>query len=68
MPPVKCELPFGGAQYIYHHFFTIKGDSGGALYRWFDSPGTNERRAYALGIVSRGMGCAIRDEAGVYSR
>ena len=46
----------------------IKGDSGGALYRWFDNPGTNERRAYALGIVSRGYECGLKDEAGIYTR
>ncbi len=38
------------------------GDSGGPLYMW------DEERAYLIGIVSRGIGCAVFNHAGIFTR
>ena len=43
----------------------MKGDSGGALYRWY---GKEKRRAFAIGLVSRGRGCAGKNSANIYTR
>jgi secreted trypsin-like serine protease len=44
------------------------GDSGGPLFRWYgDGPGT-DHRAYIIGVVSRGTGCANFNQPGIYSR
>ena len=45
-------------------FYT--GDSGGPLYQWFDTP--NGQRAYIIGVVSRGAGCANINYPGVFTR
>ena len=41
---------------------SCKGDSGGPLYTW------KNRKAYLIGVVSRGKGCATHNEAGIYTR
>ena len=43
------------------------GDSGGPLYRWYGPEG-GDRRAFLIGAVSRGSGCANFNEAGIYTR
>ena len=43
----------------------MKGDSGGALYRWY---GNVTRRAFAIGIVSRGEVCASKNFPTIYTR
>ncbi len=48
-----------------------RGDSGGPLWVWQESPSpslSSTRPAYLVGIVSRGDGCTLRDRAGVYTR
>ena len=45
----------------------MKGDSGGALYRWYGNR-NNKNRAFAIGIVSRGHGCAGKNVANIYTR
>ena len=44
----------------------MKGDSGGALYRWYGN--NNTKRAFAIGIVSRGDVCAGKNVANIYTR
>ena len=46
--------------------FFNKGDSGGPLFRWYDTK--NGRRAFIIGVVSRGEGCANFNHAGIFSR
>ena len=41
---------------------SCKGDSGGPLTTW------RRNRAILVGVVSRGAGCALHNEAGVYAR
>jgi secreted trypsin-like serine protease len=41
---------------------SCSGDSGGPLYRWVKD------RAYLIGVVSRGRGCASFNQPGVYTR
>ena len=45
----------------------VTGDSGGPLYQWFDVKG-GQRKAYLLGIVSRGKGCANFNQPGIFTR
>ena len=40
----------------------ITGDSGGPLYRWYG------HRAYLIGVVSRGTGCAHFNHPGIFTR
>ena len=47
-------------------YFCLKGDSGGPLFRWYDTK--NGRRAFILGSVSRGTGCANFNSPGIFSR
>ena len=45
------------------------GDSGGPLWKWFHSGNSKDLpRAFLIGVVSRGSGCAKRNEAGIYTR
>ena len=46
------------------------GDSGGALVVWKDikNKGVVEQRAFLIGLVSRGEGCAHKDIPGIYTR
>lgn len=44
-----------------------QGDSGGPLYFWLGH-GKKEKKAFIIGIVSRGHGCALKNKAGVYTR
>ncbi|XP_071749552.1 uncharacterized protein [Lepeophtheirus salmonis] len=41
------------------------GDSGGPLWKWI---GHKHKRAFIVGIVSRGDGCARKNEPGIYTR
>eukprot|EP00095_Tigriopus_kingsejongensis_P005800 maker-scaffold88_size394946-snap-gene-2.25 protein:Tk05800 transcript:maker-scaffold88_size394946-snap-gene-2.25-mRNA-1 annotation:"GH21133" len=41
------------------------GDSGGPLWKWI---GKKRPRAFAIGVVSRGRGCARKDNPGIYTR
>eukprot|EP00094_Tigriopus_californicus_P014048 TCALIF_13604-PA protein Name:"Similar to KLKB1 Plasma kallikrein (Bos taurus)" AED:0.37 eAED:0.37 QI:101/0/0.2/0.6/1/1/5/0/273 len=41
------------------------GDSGGPLWKWI---GKKRPRAFAIGVVSRGKGCARKDNPGIYTR
>jgi hypothetical protein len=41
------------------------GDSGGPLWKWI---GKKRPRAFLIGGVSRGEGCARRDAPGIYTR
>ena len=43
-----------------------QGDSGGPLWKWIGE-GEN-RRAFLVGIVSRGAGCGRRDSPGIYTK
>ena len=43
------------------------GDSGGPLYQWFETP-NGDQRAYVIGIVSRGTGCANFNYPGIFTR
>ena len=58
--------------YIYNdktskNISIIKGDSGGPLWSYL---GTSDetRRAFLVGIVSRGSGCAEYNSPGIYTR
>ena len=41
------------------------GDSGAPLWKWV---GKSQPRAFIVGVVSRGKGCARKNLPGVYSR
>ena len=47
--------------------FMTQGDSGGPLWTYL---GTSDetRRAFLVGIVSRGSGCAVYNSPGIYTR
>ena len=45
---------------------TCTGDSGGPIWTWMGK-GLN-KRAFIIGIVSRGLGCARLNSPGVYTR
>ena len=45
---------------------SCKGDSGGPLYK-FAKNKNGEKRAYLVGVVSRGAGCAKFNRPGVYT-
>ena len=45
-----------------HIIFDVLGDSGGPLYIWHDT------RAYLVGVVSRGSGCALFNHPGIFTR
>ncbi len=52
---------------------SCQGDSGGPLYRWYrvGKKGDNEDddiRAFVIGTVSRGTGCANFNQPGIFSR
>ena len=44
-----------------------KGDSGGPLWSYLGSS-DETRRAFLVGIVSRGSGCAVYNSPGIYTR
>nr|XP_040581182.1 uncharacterized protein LOC121129525 isoform X2 [Lepeophtheirus salmonis] len=52
---LSSKFYFGGSD-------SCTGDSGGPLYTW------KKRYAVLIGIVSRGYGCALYNQAGVYAR
>ena len=47
-----------------------QGDSGGPLIKWqrIRKHGRVTQKAYLVGIVSRGKGCAYIDQPGIYTR
>lgn len=45
---------------------SCQGDSGGPLYQWFKFG--KEKRAYIIGVVSRGTGCANYNSPGIFTR
>ena len=45
---------------------SCKGDSGGPLWKWVGYG--KEKRAFLIGIVSRGWGCARKDSPGIYTK
>jgi len=49
---------------------TCQGDSGGPLIRWVKARqgGKIKRKAFLIGVVSRGKGCANYNSPGIYSR
>ena len=51
--------------FLYLSYF--QGDSGGPLWTYL---GTSDetRRAFIVGIVSRGSGCAVYNSPGIYTR
>ena len=62
---VSSEMPvvIGGSD-------ACQGDSGGPLVKWqrVRKNGRMSQKAYLIGIVSRGKGCAYADQPGIYSR
>ena len=44
----------------------ISGDSGGPLYQWFKTP--KGERAFVVGVVARGTGCANINKPGIFTR
>lgn len=51
---------FGGSD-------ACQGDSGGPMIKW-KTAGDGTTNAVQVGIVSRGMGCAFKDQPGIYER
>jgi len=50
---------------------TCQGDSGGPLIKWQQLRGANnilKHKAYLIGLVSRGSGCAYFGKPGIYTR
>jgi secreted trypsin-like serine protease len=45
---------------------SCKGDSGGPLWRWVGN--RSKKRAFLIGIVSRGWGCGRQGSPGVYTK
>jgi secreted trypsin-like serine protease len=44
-----------------------QGDSGGPLWRWMGRK-EGKKKAFVVGVVSRGKGCARKDSPGIYTR
>ena len=58
----SSRLAYGGVDSCY-------GDSGGPLWKWFHSGKAKDPpKAFLIGVVSRGYGCAIQNEPGIYTR
>ena len=49
---------------------SCQGDSGGPLVTWqgVKVGGGMKYKAFLIGLVSRGGGCAMKDEPGIYTR
>ena len=48
---------------------SCQGDSGGPFYQWLDNSKMHEdKRAYLIGVVSRGTGCANYNSPGIFTR
>jgi hypothetical protein len=45
---------------------SCQGDSGGPFYQWYGSG--KDKRAYIIGVVSRGTGCANFNSPGIFTR
>ena len=53
---------YGGVDACY-------GDSGGPLWKWFHTGNKKDPpQAFLIGVVSRGVGCAVRNMPGIYIR
>jgi len=65
----KNYLGFKKSKYDFYLGGTdsCQGDSGGPLYQWYDT-GKGERKAYLIGVVSRGTGCANHNSPGIFTR
>ena len=61
--PAPPKLSIGGSD-------ACVGDSGGGLVRWVrvKRQGRVRYKAFLIGIVSRGSGCAYQDIPGIYTR
>ena len=55
---VNSNVTYGGRD-------SCTGDSGGPLWKWV---GKSKTRAFIIGVVSRGKGCARKNAPGIYSR
>uniref|UniRef100_A0A0K2UDV9 Transmembrane protease serine 9like [Takifugu rubripes] n=1 Tax=Lepeophtheirus salmonis TaxID=72036 RepID=A0A0K2UDV9_LEPSM len=47
---------------------SCQGDSGGPLVIWHSPNESTSKRAYIVGVVSRGVGCANFNSPGIFSR
>lgn len=61
-------LGIGESKYKFYLGGTdsCQGDSGGPLYRWYGNG--RDKRAYVVGVVSRGTGCANFNQPGIFTR
>ena len=64
--PTPVKVNWSPWYHLNLKYFCHKGDSGGPLFRWYDTK--NGRRAFILGSVSRGTGCANFNNPGIFSR
>ncbi len=55
----SSEVSYGGKD-------ACTGDSGGPLWKWLG--GRRRKRAFLIGVVSRGKGCARNNAPGIYTR
>ena len=60
MPKETTKAGYGGTDACF-------GDSGGPIWKWVRTD-RGERRAFLIGIVSRGLGCARHNSPGLYTR
>ena len=62
-------LGLGKSKYDFYIGGTdsCQGDSGGPFYQWFNH-GREKKRAFLIGVVSRGTGCANYNSPGIFTR
>ena len=64
-------LGLGKSKYNFYIGGTdsCQGDSGGPFYQWLEnSKKHKDKRAYLIGVVSRGTGCANFNDPGIFTR